>query len=161
VGAGHCRLPRRAARSAHLVGATVDTAILPPDAMARLGLGPGEKRLSRFPLSVRLRRGRFSRKVTRKIPWSFPCPRFSLPTNSRPPPSPSSRSAASISNNSPACPRKELIACIGEYDGWPSARHKVDEGCAGRPTKLKVVGRAGIGVDNVDISAATAAGVIV
>jgi len=57
---------------------------------------------------------------------------------------------------------EELAACIGDYDGLAirSATKVTDEilESAGR---LKVIGRAGIGVDNVDIPAATAKGVVV
>ncbi|MEI6985302.1 MAG: phosphoglycerate dehydrogenase [Rhodospirillaceae bacterium] len=57
----------------------------------------------------------------------------------------------------------ELKAIIGEYDGLAiRSNTKVTKeiiiAAAGR---LKVVGRAGIGVDNVDIPAATACGVVV
>lgn len=56
----------------------------------------------------------------------------------------------------------ELIACIGEYDGLAiRSATKVTPAVIKAATKLKVVGRAGIGVDNVDRDAATAAGVIV
>ncbi|TVQ29666.1 MAG: phosphoglycerate dehydrogenase [Geminicoccaceae bacterium] len=56
----------------------------------------------------------------------------------------------------------ELLACIGEFDGLAirSATKVTAQVLAAAP-RLKVVGRAGIGVDNVDIPAATAAGVIV
>ena len=56
----------------------------------------------------------------------------------------------------------ELIACIGDYDGLAirsatKATAKVLEAA----TNMKVIGRAGIGVDNVDIAAATARGIVV
>jgi len=58
--------------------------------------------------------------------------------------------------------KARLAAAIGAYDGLAirSATRVTAEilACAGR---LKVVGRAGVGVDNVDIPAATAKGVIV
>ena len=45
---------------------------------------------------------------------------------------------------------------------WPSARPpRPTRTCSPPPRRLKVIGRAGIGVDNVDIPAATAAGVVV
>lgn len=57
---------------------------------------------------------------------------------------------------------EELIACIGEYDGLAiRSATKVTAEVLEAATNLKVVGRAGIGVDNVDIPAATAKGVIV
>ena len=62
----------------------------------------------------------------------------------------------------PGLKEDELAAAIGEYDGLvirsgSKVRAKVLE--AG--SKLKVVGRAGIGVDNVDVPVATRRGVIV
>ena len=45
---------------------------------------------------------------------------------------------------------------------WPCARRpRSPPRCWPTPTKLKVVGRAGIGVDNIDVEAATARGVVV
>ena len=57
----------------------------------------------------------------------------------------------------------ELAACIADYDGMivrsrtPVTR-KVIEAAAGR---LKVIGRAGISIDNIDLEAATEAGIVV
>ena len=57
---------------------------------------------------------------------------------------------------------EELIAIIGEYDGLAiRSSTKVTKAILAAATNLKVVGRAGIGVDNVDIPAASAAGVVV
>ncbi len=57
---------------------------------------------------------------------------------------------------------EELIAIIGEYDGLAiRSSTRVTKAILDAATKLKVVGRAGIGVDNVDIPAASAAGVVV
>ncbi len=58
--------------------------------------------------------------------------------------------------------RDELVAMIGGYDGLAirSATKVTAEVLAAAPN-LKVVGRAGIGVDNVDIPAASARGVVV
>jgi D-3-phosphoglycerate dehydrogenase len=57
---------------------------------------------------------------------------------------------------------EELIAIIGEYDGLAiRSATKVTAKVLEAAKKLKVVGRAGIGVDNVDIPAATARGVCV
>jgi D-3-phosphoglycerate dehydrogenase len=62
----------------------------------------------------------------------------------------------------PGLTKDELIAIVGEYDGLAiRSATKVTADVIKAATKLKVVGRAGIGVDNVDIPAATAAGVIV
>ncbi len=56
----------------------------------------------------------------------------------------------------------ELIAIIGDYDGLAiRSATTVTTKVLDAAQKLKVVGRAGIGVDNVDIKAATARGVIV
>ncbi|KKC23774.1 phosphoglycerate dehydrogenase [Sphingomonas sp. SRS2] len=58
--------------------------------------------------------------------------------------------------------KDELIAMIGQYDGLAiRSSTKVTKEVLAAATKLKVVGRAGIGVDNVDIPAASAKGVVV
>jgi len=57
---------------------------------------------------------------------------------------------------------EELIARIGQYDGLAiRSSTKVTQAVLDAATNLKVVGRAGIGVDNVDIPAASAKGVVV
>ncbi len=57
---------------------------------------------------------------------------------------------------------EELAAIIGEYDGLAiRSSTKVTSKILEAATNLKVVGRAGIGVDNIDIPAATARGVVV
>ena len=57
---------------------------------------------------------------------------------------------------------EELKACIGEYDGLAiRSATKATAEILEAATKMKVVGRAGIGVDNVDIPAATARGIVV
>ncbi|MEN2786437.1 phosphoglycerate dehydrogenase [Sphingomonas qilianensis] len=56
----------------------------------------------------------------------------------------------------------ELIAIIGDYDGLAiRSSTKVTKAILAAATNLKVIGRAGIGVDNVDIPAASAQGVVV
>jgi len=56
----------------------------------------------------------------------------------------------------------ELLAVVGGYDGLAvRSSTKVTREVLTAATKLKVVGRAGIGVDNVDVEAATQAGVCV
>ncbi len=56
----------------------------------------------------------------------------------------------------------ELRAIIGNYEGLAiRSATKVTAEVLAEARKLKVVGRAGIGVDNVDIKAATAHGVVV
>lgn len=58
--------------------------------------------------------------------------------------------------------KDELLKIVGEYDGVAiRSATKVDKDVIAAAKNLKVVGRAGIGVDNVDIPAATAAGVVV
>ena len=55
-----------------------------------------------------------------------------------------------------------LIACIGDYDGLAvRSATKATAKVLDAADKLKVVGRAGIGVDNIDVAAATANGVVV
>jgi D-3-phosphoglycerate dehydrogenase len=62
----------------------------------------------------------------------------------------------------PGLDKDELAKIIGDYDGLAiRSATKVTAKLLEHATKLKVVGRAGIGVDNVDIPAATAKGVIV
>ncbi len=57
---------------------------------------------------------------------------------------------------------EELAAMIGEYDGLAiRSTTKVTQAILDAATNLKVIGRAGIGVDNVDIPAASAKGVVV
>ena len=56
----------------------------------------------------------------------------------------------------------ELKACIGDYDGLAiRSATKATAEIIAAASNLKVVGRAGIGVDNVDIKAATAKGIVV
>ena len=58
--------------------------------------------------------------------------------------------------------RDELIEIIPEYDGLVlRSSTKATEKVIAAATRLKVIGRAGIGVDNVDVKAATARGVMV
>ncbi|MEQ9662289.1 MAG: phosphoglycerate dehydrogenase [Parasphingopyxis sp.] len=58
--------------------------------------------------------------------------------------------------------KDELAEIIGEYDGLAiRSSTKVTPKILERADKLKVVGRAGIGVDNIDIPAASAKGVVV
>lgn len=57
---------------------------------------------------------------------------------------------------------EQLIARIGDYDGLAiRSSTKVTKEVLAAAKNLKVVGRAGIGVDNVDIPAASAQGVVV
>lgn len=57
---------------------------------------------------------------------------------------------------------EELAAIIGQYDGLAiRSSTKVTKAILDAATNLKVIGRAGIGVDNVDIPAASSKGVVV
>jgi len=58
--------------------------------------------------------------------------------------------------------KEKLLEIIGNYDGLAiRSNTKVTEKVIAAAKKLRVIGRAGIGVDNVDIPAATAKGIIV
>jgi D-3-phosphoglycerate dehydrogenase / 2-oxoglutarate reductase len=59
-------------------------------------------------------------------------------------------------------PRDALIEIIPDYDGLAvRSATKVTEKVVAAGERLKVIGRAGIGVDNVDLKAATSRGIIV
>ncbi|MDX1974964.1 MAG: phosphoglycerate dehydrogenase [Rickettsiales bacterium] len=59
-------------------------------------------------------------------------------------------------------PAEELLKIVGEYDGIAvRSATKITADVLKAAKKLKVVGRAGIGVDNVDVPAATTHGVVV
>jgi D-3-phosphoglycerate dehydrogenase / 2-oxoglutarate reductase len=56
----------------------------------------------------------------------------------------------------------ELCAIIGEYDALiVRSQTKVNQKVLDAATRLKIIGRAGVGVDNVDVDAATKRGIIV
>ncbi|MBP1988928.1 phosphoglycerate dehydrogenase [Paenibacillus eucommiae] len=56
----------------------------------------------------------------------------------------------------------ELVAIIGDYDALlVRSQTRVTERIMGAGTKLKVIGRAGVGVDNIDLEAATGRGIVV
>jgi D-3-phosphoglycerate dehydrogenase len=62
----------------------------------------------------------------------------------------------------PGLSRDELCAAIGEYDALVvRSQVQVDRELIGAGRRLIVVGRAGVGVDNVDLDAATHAGITV
>ena len=59
-------------------------------------------------------------------------------------------------------PREELVAALPDYDGLlVRSQVKVDAEAIAAGRRLVVIGRAGVGVDNIDLAAATAAGIIV
>ena len=58
--------------------------------------------------------------------------------------------------------KDKLLSIIGDYDGLAvRSATKATSKIIGAAKNLKVIGRAGIGVDNIDIPAATASGVVV
>ena len=59
-------------------------------------------------------------------------------------------------------PREEIAAILPEYDALVvRSQVKVDAQLIAAGTRLIVIGRAGVGVDNVDLEAATRAGIVV
>ncbi|MCD4767327.1 MAG: phosphoglycerate dehydrogenase [Methanosarcinales archaeon] len=57
---------------------------------------------------------------------------------------------------------EELKACIGEYDALVvRSQTQVTEDVIEAAENLKIIGRAGVGVDNIDVEAATQRGIIV
>ncbi|HZF95101.1 MAG TPA: phosphoglycerate dehydrogenase [Allosphingosinicella sp.] len=72
------------------------------------------------------------------------------------------RAAGLEVDEKPGLSKDALKAIIGQYDGLAiRSATKVTADLLEAATNLKVIGRAGIGVDNVDIPAATARGVVV
>ena len=62
----------------------------------------------------------------------------------------------------PAIDKNELAEIIGEYDGLiVRSKTKVTAELLERAARLRVVGRAGTGVDNIDVPAATRRGIVV
>jgi D-3-phosphoglycerate dehydrogenase len=58
--------------------------------------------------------------------------------------------------------KPELLSIIGAYDGLAvRSATKADKDLIAAAKRLKVIGRAGIGVDNIDIPSATARGIVV
>ncbi len=58
--------------------------------------------------------------------------------------------------------KPELVRVIQDYDGLAvRSATKADKDVIAAATNLKVIGRAGIGVDNIDIESATARGIVV
>ncbi len=58
--------------------------------------------------------------------------------------------------------KDELLKIIADYDGLAvRSATKADKDVIAAATNLKIIGRAGIGVDNIDIQAATARGIVV
>ena len=62
----------------------------------------------------------------------------------------------------PGLPQEELISIIGEYDALiVRSQTQVTPEVIAAGKKLQVVGRAGVGVDNIDVNEATRKGIIV
>src|ERR1700691_1312605 len=58
--------------------------------------------------------------------------------------------------------KAELLRIIGNYDGLAiRSATKADKDIIAAASRLKVIGRAGIGVDNIDVASATARGIVV
>lgn len=59
-------------------------------------------------------------------------------------------------------PEEELVKVIGNYDGLVvRSATKVTQPVLAAGSRLQIVGRAGVGVDNIDIESATKNGVLV
>ena len=57
---------------------------------------------------------------------------------------------------------EELAACVGEYHGLGiRSASKVTAAVLANSGKLKIIGRAGVGVDNIDVAAASAKDILV
>ena len=64
--------------------------------------------------------------------------------------------------NAKGIPEDELIAKINDFDALVvRSQTKIKAKVLEAATRLKVIGRAGVGVDNVDVEAATAKGIVV
>ncbi|GIV08497.1 MAG: D-3-phosphoglycerate dehydrogenase [Fimbriimonadales bacterium] len=62
----------------------------------------------------------------------------------------------------PHLPRDTLLAIIGDYDAlMVRSQTRVDAAVIEAGKRLKVIGRAGVGVDNIDVDAATQRGIVV
>ena len=58
--------------------------------------------------------------------------------------------------------REELLSCVQDYDGLITrSRTQVDAALIDAASKLKVIGRGGVGVDNIDLEAASRKGILV
>ena len=65
-------------------------------------------------------------------------------------------------DNKPNLTRDELLSLLPDYEALVvRSGVKVDAQAIDAGLRLKVVGRAGVGVDNIDVGAATAAGIVV
>lgn len=59
-------------------------------------------------------------------------------------------------------PKAELLSIVADYDAWLlRSGTKIDADLIAAADKMQIIGRAGVGVDNVDLQAATKKGIIV
>jgi phosphoserine aminotransferase len=142
-----CRIRHRSYRDAprglNLVRATVETDDIEALALARLGLC----------------RHAIAREHTQEQTMM---PKVLISDQMDPKAAEIFRSRGVDVDERPGLSKDELKAIIGGYDGLAiRSATKVTADVLEAAGKLKVVGRAGIGVDNVDIPAATARGVVV
>lgn len=62
----------------------------------------------------------------------------------------------------PTLPREQLLERIGDYDAVVGrSATRISRELLDRATKLKVIGRAGVGIDNIDVDTATRLGVAI
>lgn len=62
----------------------------------------------------------------------------------------------------PKMPKEDLLVCIGDYDALVvRSETKVTKEIIDAANNLKLIGRAGVGLDNVDVDAASKRGIIV
>src|SRR5438477_11976648 len=67
-----------------------------------------------------------------------------------------------VVDETPTLPRDELFARIGEYDALIGrSATKISAELLQRGSRLRVIGRAGVGVDNIAMDAATELGIAV
>ncbi len=67
-----------------------------------------------------------------------------------------------IVDNLPTLPEDELAKVIGQYDAvMVRSQSKINKKIIDSASSLKIIGRAGVGVDNIDVEAATQKGIIV
>jgi D-3-phosphoglycerate dehydrogenase len=58
-------------------------------------------------------------------------------------------------------PESDLLAKVGEADAWIVAFHPIGPALLDRAPRLRIIAKHGVGVDNIDIAAATERGVVV
>src|SRR5690349_21323091 len=65
-------------------------------------------------------------------------------------------------NEIPTTPAAELAKIIGDYDGFVGrSATRLDGELLKQATRLRVIGRAGVGTDNIDIPTATTLGIAI